>query len=77
TDLRAGAALILSGLVSDGVTEVTGLHHLDRGYVDIVSKFRALGAKIDRIKADVEVSAVEEVERLKTPKNVIVQAQFA
>ncbi len=77
TDLRAGAALILSGLVSDGITEVTGLHHLDRGYVDIVSKFRSLGAKIDRIKADTEVAAVEEIERVKSSKNVIVQAQFA
>jgi UDP-N-acetylglucosamine 1-carboxyvinyltransferase len=49
TDLRAGAALILAGLVADGVTEVTELHHVDRGYVDIVGKLRALGAKIDRV----------------------------
>ena len=37
TDLRAGAALILAGLAAEGVTEVTELHHLDRGYVDIVA----------------------------------------
>lgn len=57
TDLRAGAALILAGLVADGVTEVYGLHHVDRGYVDIVGKLKALGAKIERVKVEEEVSA--------------------
>lgn len=52
TDLRAGATMILTGLVASGVTEVTELHHVDRGYVDIVGKLRALGAKIDRIAHD-------------------------
>jgi len=50
TDLRAGAALILAGLVANGLTEVQGLHHIDRGYVDIVEKFRTLGAKIERVE---------------------------
>jgi UDP-N-acetylglucosamine 1-carboxyvinyltransferase len=59
TDLRAGAALILAGLVADGVTEVSGLHHVDRGYVDIVGKLKALGAKIDRISIDEEIPATE------------------
>lgn len=61
TDLRAGAALILAGLVADGVTEVTELHHVDRGYVDIVGKLRALGADIDRIEVDEdEETAVQQ-----------------
>ncbi|WP_124728473.1 UDP-N-acetylglucosamine 1-carboxyvinyltransferase [Staphylospora marina] len=51
TDLRAGAALILAGLVAEGVTEVTNLHHVDRGYVDIVGKLRGLGASISRLPA--------------------------
>jgi UDP-N-acetylglucosamine 1-carboxyvinyltransferase len=59
TDLRAGAALILAGLVAEGVTEVYGLHHIDRGYVDIVGKFQALGAKIKRVKVEDEVSATQ------------------
>ncbi|WP_152656852.1 UDP-N-acetylglucosamine 1-carboxyvinyltransferase [Oceanobacillus sp. CFH 90083] len=49
TDLRAAAALILAGLVSDGYTRVTELKHLDRGYVDIVSKLANLGADIKRV----------------------------
>lgn len=49
TDLRAGAALVLAGLVGDGITEVFDIHHLDRGYVDIVGKLKGLGAKIDRV----------------------------
>ncbi|MBA4536658.1 UDP-N-acetylglucosamine 1-carboxyvinyltransferase [Bacillus aquiflavi] len=49
TDLRAAAALILSGLVADGVTRVTELKHLDRGYVNFHQKLAALGADIERI----------------------------
>lgn len=49
TDLRAAAALILAGLVSEGHTRVTELKHLDRGYVDIVSKLASLGADIRRV----------------------------
>ncbi|CEI80782.1 UDP-N-acetylglucosamine 1-carboxyvinyltransferase 1 [Oceanobacillus oncorhynchi subsp. incaldanensis] len=49
TDLRAAAALILAGLVSDGYTRVTELKHLDRGYVDIVGKLANLGADIRRV----------------------------
>jgi UDP-N-acetylglucosamine 1-carboxyvinyltransferase len=48
TDLRAGAALILAALVADGETEITGVHHIDRGYVDIASVLCALGADIYR-----------------------------
>lgn len=49
TDLRAAAALILAGLVSEGVTRVTKLHHLDRGYVNFHGKLASLGANIERI----------------------------
>ncbi|MFS4850396.1 UDP-N-acetylglucosamine 1-carboxyvinyltransferase [Staphylococcus aureus] len=49
TDLRAAAALILSGLVADGKTSVTELTHLDRGYVDLHGKLKQLGADIERI----------------------------
>lgn len=49
TDLRAGAALILCGLVAEGETEVTDIYHVDRGYVDIEKKFQGLGADIERI----------------------------
>lgn len=49
TDLRAAAALILSGLVAEGVTRVTELKHLDRGYVNFHEKLAALGADIERI----------------------------
>lgn len=49
TDLRAAAALILAGLVADGKTSVTELTHLDRGYVDLHSKLKQLGADIERI----------------------------
>lgn len=46
SDLRAGAALILAGLVAEGVTEVCGVSHIERGYVGIVEKLKSLGADI-------------------------------
>jgi UDP-N-acetylglucosamine 1-carboxyvinyltransferase len=49
TDLRAGAALVLAGLVADGYTRVTELKHLDRGYVDFTEKLAQLGADIERV----------------------------
>jgi UDP-N-acetylglucosamine 1-carboxyvinyltransferase len=49
TDLRAGAALVIAGLMAEGETEVYGLHHIDRGYDDLVGKFQALGAHIYRV----------------------------
>src|SRR3712207_38018 len=47
TDIRAGAGLVLAGLVSDGVTEVQEVHHVDRGYPDFVEQLRGLGATIE------------------------------
>lgn len=49
TDLRAAAALILTGLVAKGMTRVSKLYHLDRGYVNFHGKLAALGANIERI----------------------------
>lgn len=60
TDLRAAAALILAGLVSEGITRVTKLHHLDRGYVDFHGKLASLGANIERI-TDEEVVTAEDI----------------
>lgn len=48
TDLRAGAALILAGLVAQGNTEVSEIYHIERGYENIESKLRGIGAKISR-----------------------------
>lgn len=50
TDLRASVSLILAGLASTGETRVARVYHLDRGYERVVSKFRAIGANIERIK---------------------------
>lgn len=50
TDLRAAAALVLTGLVADGVTRVTELKHLDRGYVNFHQKLAGIGADIERVK---------------------------
>lgn len=55
TDLRAAAALILAGLVSEGVTRVTELKHLDRGYVNFHGKLAGLGADIERVKEADEI----------------------
>lgn len=49
TDLRASAALILTGMVADGVTTVNKLNHLDRGYYKFHEKLAALGANIERV----------------------------
>lgn len=51
TDLRAGAALIVAGLVAEGVTEINEIYHIDRGYENIENKFMNLGARIKRMKS--------------------------
>jgi UDP-N-acetylglucosamine 1-carboxyvinyltransferase len=50
SDLRASAALLLAGLVADGLTEIHRVYHIDRGYENIEKKFRALGARVKRAK---------------------------
>ena len=47
-DLRGGAALVMAGLVADGETTVSAIHHIDRGYEGFVEKLASLGAKIER-----------------------------
>ncbi|WP_043930080.1 UDP-N-acetylglucosamine 1-carboxyvinyltransferase [Bacillus sp. EB01] len=60
SDLRAGAALVIAGLMAEGITEVTGLEHIDRGYSNLVEKLHGLGATAWR-----EAMTEEEVEQLK------------
>ncbi len=48
SDIRAGAALVVAGLVADGVTRVSGAHHVDRGYARFDENLRALGADVRR-----------------------------
>lgn len=50
SDIRAGAGLVLAGLVADGVTEVYDVEHIDRGYPHFVENLRSLGGEIDRVR---------------------------
>ena len=50
SDLRGGAALVLAGLVAEGITELSRIYHLDRGYVKLEEKLNSLGANIKRVK---------------------------
>jgi UDP-N-acetylglucosamine 1-carboxyvinyltransferase len=54
-DIRAGAALVLAGLVADGVTEVADVHHIDRGYQRFVEDLVQLGADVRREAAEEEL----------------------
>jgi UDP-N-acetylglucosamine 1-carboxyvinyltransferase len=49
TDLRAGAALILAGLAAEGETDIGDIEHIERGYLNIDQKLKALGAKIKKV----------------------------
>ncbi len=60
TDLRAGASLVIAGTMANGVTEITGVEHIDRGYSHLVEKMEGLGAKIWREKL-----TEEEIQQLK------------
>ncbi len=50
TDLRAGAAMIIAGLVAEGTTEITDIYHIDRGYENFEEKFVSLGGDIQRVQ---------------------------
>ncbi len=50
TDLRAGAAMVLAGLVAEGETEISEIYHIERGYENFIEKFEALGANITRVE---------------------------
>lgn len=60
SDLRAGAALVIAGLIAEGVTEITGVDHIDRGYSHLVEKLNGLGATIWR-----ESLTKEEIDQMK------------
>lgn len=51
TDLRGGAALVIAGLNAEGITEVTQLHHLDRGYERLEENLNSVGAAVRRVDA--------------------------
>lgn len=60
SDLRAGACLVVAGLMADGVTEITGLEHIDRGYSLLEKKLEGLGATIWREKlSDQEIEELQ------------------
>ncbi|MDX5474141.1 MAG: UDP-N-acetylglucosamine 1-carboxyvinyltransferase, partial [Bacillaceae bacterium] len=59
SDLRAGASLVIAGLMADGITEVTGLEHIDRGYSHLEEKLKGLGATLWR-----EDLTEEEIEQM-------------
>ncbi len=59
TDLRAGAAMVIAGLLAEGTTEVLSIEHIDRGYPNIENKFRELGGKIRRVS---DFSQLEKAE---------------
>jgi UDP-N-acetylglucosamine 1-carboxyvinyltransferase len=50
-DIRAGAAMVVAGLAAEGVTTITGVEHIDRGYDDLVGRLGAVGADITRVDA--------------------------
>ena len=50
TDLRAGAALVIAGLMAEGQTEITNIEFILRGYSDIIEKLRNLGADITLVE---------------------------
>jgi UDP-N-acetylglucosamine 1-carboxyvinyltransferase len=49
SDVRAGAALVLAGLVADGETMIYDCEHIERGYSDLLGHLRALGADVQRL----------------------------
>lgn len=61
SDLRAGAALVIAGLVAEGETIVSDIYHLDRGYDNFVTKLHSVGANIIRVKSRDRLRLVSEV----------------
>ncbi|MCC3415881.1 MULTISPECIES: UDP-N-acetylglucosamine 1-carboxyvinyltransferase [unclassified Microcoleus] len=59
TDLRASAALVIAGLAADGVTTISSLQHLDRGYEQLEMKLQKLGAKLRRVKEGTDPATAE------------------
>jgi UDP-N-acetylglucosamine 1-carboxyvinyltransferase len=61
SDLRASASLVLAGLAAEGVTEVSRIYHLDRGYTRMEEQLNVLGARIERVREEAKVPVVETV----------------
>lgn len=61
TDLRAGAALVLTALAAEGETEISGIHHIDRGYIDITGKLSNIGADIHRINVEKQTQKEKDI----------------
>lgn len=57
TDLRAGAALVLAGLLAEGETEIREIQHIERGYSSLIDKLRGIGADIQKVGKTEEVTA--------------------
>ena len=66
SDLRASAALVLSGIVSKGNTIVTRIYHCDRGYENFENKLKKIGVKIKRFKKGMASDVTDDTE----PKNI-------
>ena len=60
-DLRAGAAMVIAGLAAQGVTEIDAIHHIERGYENLVEKLSAVGARIRVVEEPDEESAQPQV----------------
>ncbi|MBO8171991.1 MAG: UDP-N-acetylglucosamine 1-carboxyvinyltransferase [Bacillaceae bacterium] len=73
TDLRAGAALVLAGLAAEGETEVYGLHHIDRGYVDFAENLQQLGAEVKRVKMEEDETKADQDKKVDSQ----IKASFA
>ncbi len=50
SDLRAGAALVLAGLIAEGETEIREIHHIERGYSSLIEKLHGIGAEFSKVK---------------------------
>ena len=59
-DLRAGAAMLIAALAADGVSEVSNVHYIERGYEDVIGKLRGIGARIDCVECE-EPSEVRQI----------------
>jgi len=59
-DLRAGAAMIIAGLMAKGITEVENIGHIDRGYENLAEKLRELGADICRMPIETKNETLKE-----------------
>ena len=59
-DLRAGAAMVIAGLMTKGTTEIENIDYIDRGYDSICEKLRGLGADIKRVNCDPDVKILKQ-----------------